>query len=74
MKRLQVGDECYVRLRGSVDIIKCAYIGHRESKVGTMWEHVANKIDISGAVSIAIGKGSPNKLVYPFPCIKELAR
>ena len=67
MNRLQVGDECYVRAGGK--IYKCQYMGK-----GFNHDHIA--FPVSKALASCffdITKGSNVKLVYPFPCVKELA-
>lgn len=69
MKRLQVGDECYVRGDISGDIYQCEYVGKMYG-----YNHVALPKNKKMRLRFFnIGKGSNTKLVYPFPCIKELA-
>lgn len=65
MNRLQVGDECYVRAEGV--IYKCKYKG---SGYGTA--HFAMIINRPGYY-FDLRKSSGVKLVYPFPCVKDLA-
>lgn len=78
MNRLQVGDECYVRDCTDGKIYKCAYSGQIDFAHffdNDAWEHSASPVNKHrDAIRFAIGKGSLNRLVYPFPCIKELAK
>lgn len=76
MKRLQVGDECYVRRYKTGEIVKCIYIGTIDIDIcddNPEWIHAARPENQYGTIALSIGKGSLNKIVYPFPCIKELA-
>lgn len=69
MKRLQVGDECYVRGGITGNIYRCKYAGS-----GFGHQHIAfPTMEGMEAAFFNISKGSPVKLVYPFPCIKEQA-
>lgn len=78
MNRLQVGDECYVRSYETGEIIKCSYAGQIDFAIfsdSEAWEHSASPVNKHrDVIRFAIGKGSLNRLVYPFPCVKEIAR
>ena len=69
MNRLQVGDECYVRGLISGVIYRCEYVGKVRGcdhvALPTKEGMEANFFDIS--------KRSKTRLVYPFPCVKDLA-
>lgn len=74
MNRLQVGDECYVRRFSTGEIFRCKYIGGKNYGTESIWSHEAVPISFAhGITCLAIGRGSLNRLVYPFPCVKELA-
>jgi hypothetical protein len=64
MKRLQVGDECYVR-DSHGDIIKCEYVGEYEG-----WENIAQSVNNRAR------RFNLNflRIVYPYPIIRELAK
>ena len=70
MKRLQVGDECYVRDGQTKEIFKCIY------GVGVFGEEnktLATKTDYKTAFKIQ-DKRWMHRIVYPYPIIKQLAK
>lgn len=69
MNRLQVGDECYVRDITSGKIYKCLYGIDCD---GTADERRA-KPESAGWAFMLNDKDFRHRLVYPFPCVKELA-
>jgi hypothetical protein len=73
MHRLQVGDECYVRHGYYKTIYKCRF-GMIAGKIDKDWCEVIDKSSGFLALSIIKGHKYRNNLVYPFPCVKELAQ
>jgi hypothetical protein len=75
MNRLQVGDECYVRDSETNRIHKCKFglkCGSKNHKWCDLENEFHNK-DGTTLVSLSISKKYKNHIVYPFPCVKELA-
>lgn len=70
MKRLQVGDECYVRHCETNEIHKCTYWASDVEGIAVAWLCDTSK-SIKG---LFLGKKYRNRLVYPYPIIKQLAK
>jgi len=76
MNRLQVGDECYVREVATKKIFKGIF-GHSYDGERNGWIKVAESfVDRDGdqLLSCKIKASESFRLVYPFPCVKELAQ
>lgn len=71
MNRLQVGDECYVRYLQTGEIFACTY---RDSMFGRLGHYAVPIKKNTAFLAFNISNNSNNHLVYPFPCVKELAQ
>lgn len=72
MKRLEIGDEVYVRHGYYKTIYKCRF-GMIAGQPDKDWCEVIDKSSNMFALSMIGSLKHRNHLVYPFPCIKELA-
>jgi len=73
MKRLQVGDECYVR-NGRKDLFKAQVKRINRRSMTVFIPHMRCTQDLQKGVSAEVNSSVLWNLVYPFPCIKELAK